>query len=517
MFFKSIRWRLQIWYCLILLGVLGGFGFTAYRLESGRQFRRIDDDLHRRVNGLLNAIDLPFRGPGPDDPGFGGPDQPGEPPETERPPPGRRNRRLPWGGGDRISERLEDFALPPRLSALFDEGNMNGYYYVIWTVDGKELTHSTNTPTGGVLFPQFKPGNEDGPPGQRAPAPYRGEGPRPPQPARMRGVYREVSMFARGEVVLVGRSVAPELAELRQTAWTFVAAGGVILLFGLAGGWWLACRAIRPIEEISAAAVKISAGDLSRRINVAETESELGRLASVLNSTFTRLEKAFVQQQQFTADAAHELRTPVSVMLTQTQTSLNRERGAPEYRATIEACQRSAQRMRRLIESLLQLARIDAGEETMNRSPFDLARTVADCLELVRPLAANRNIAIRTAFNSAECLGDSERLGQVITNLLTNAVHHNNEGGELRIATHREGHFAVVEVADDGPGIAPEHLPHVFDRFYRVDSARTTSQGRSGLGLAISKAIIDAQGGIIEVVSEEGKGTTFTVRVPAAA
>src|SRR5204862_5783999 len=128
--------------------------------------------------------------------------------------------------------------------------------------------------------------------------------------------------------------------------------GGCILLVGLAGGWWLATGAIRPIEGISATAAKISAGDLSQRIDVAETESELGRLAGVLNSTFARLETAFAQQQQFTSDAAHELRTPVSVILTQTQAALARERPAAEYREIIEACQRAAQRMRRLIESL---------------------------------------------------------------------------------------------------------------------------------------------------------------------
>ena len=129
-------------------------------------------------------------------------------------------------------------------------------------------------------------------------------------------------------------------------------------------------------------------------------------------------------------------------------------------------------------------------------------------------MAENRHIIIQAELSGAECVGDSERVAQVITNLLTNAVHYNNENGEIRIITRREGNFAVVEVGDNGPGIAPEHLPHVFDRFYRVDSARTSSQGRSGLGLAISNSIVQAHGGSMEVASEEGKGTTFTVRLP---
>ena len=133
---------------------------------------------------------------------------------------------------------------------------------------------------------------------------------------------------------------------------------------------------------------------MSQRINTAETESELGQLAAVLNSTFARLDAAFAQQKQFASDAAHELRTPVTVVLTQTQTALNRERTAPEYRETVEACQRAAQRMRRLIESLLELARLDAGQEVLKRLRFDFSKTISDCAELVKPLADERGVKI---------------------------------------------------------------------------------------------------------------------------
>src|SRR6185503_11200869 len=217
-------------------------------------------------------------------------------------------------------------------------------------------------------------------------------------------------------------------------AWWLVVAGGAVLVLGLAGGWWLATRAIRPIDDISATAVKIAGGDLSRRISAAETDDELGRLAGVLNSAFARLEAAFGQQARFTADASHELRTPVSVILTQTQTALGRERNAAEYRETIEACQRAAQRMRQLIESLLELARLDAGQEPIQRERFDLSRTVRECVELVRPLAVDRSVQIHCDLSPVECLGDANRLGQVVTNLLSNAVHFNHERGEIRVS-----------------------------------------------------------------------------------
>ena len=329
----------------------------------------------------------------------------------------------------------------------------------------------------------------------------------------MRGTLREVTLATpSGEIILVGRSIAPELRELRQTALKLAGSGAIILFFGLAGGWWFVSRALRPIENISAAAVKISAGDLSQRINVAEAESELGKLASVLNSTFARLDAAFAQQKQFASDAAHELRTPVSVMLTQTQTALNRERTAPEYRETLEACQRAAQRMRKLIGALLELARLDAGQEQMKRLRFDFSRTVADCVELVKPLAEESGIKVFTELSPLEITGDAGRLAQVATNLLTNAIQYNRPKGEVRVKLASQGGLAIFTVSDTGNGISREDLPHVFKRFYRGDKSRTG--GNTGLGLAISRAIVEAHGGAIEVSSVEDAGTTFTVRLP---
>jgi heavy metal sensor kinase len=316
-----------------------------------------------------------------------------------------------------------------------------------------------------------------------------------------------------GYVILVGRYIAPELEALHYYLLKQLGLGALILSLGLSFGWSVTDRAIKPIENISATAVKISAGDLSQRINVAEAESELGQLVSVLNSTFARLETAFAQQQQFTSDAAHELRTPVSVMLTQTQTALNRERSAAEYRETLEACQRASQRMRKLIESLLELARLDAGQEQMKRLKFDLSQAARNCIELIRPLADERSIKIHCELSPLECVGDSERIAQVITNLLTNAIQYNQAGGEMRLLVQSQNGMTMLAVSNTGRGIPAEDLPHIFERFYRADQSRTS--GNTGLGLAISKAIVEAHGGTIEVSSKPNVGTTFTVRLPA--
>jgi signal transduction histidine kinase len=482
--FKSIRWRLQLWYGLILVVVLAGFGFTAHQLERGRQLKDIDNELQHRIGVVATAL---WPSP-PHEPDFAG--QPFESPPPDWPKfessPGSDARRRP-------PQMLVKFRLPLRQAVFFDESDINGFYYAVWNSDGKELARSTNAPA-------------------ELPALSHAPSPGPPSP-QMRGVRREIFViFPRGETILVGRSIAPELKVLHLNALKLAGVGGIILLLGLGGGWWISSRAIRPIEDIGATAAKISAGDLSQRINVAEAESELGQLAVVLNSTFARLETAFAQQQQFTADAAHELRTPVSVMLTQTQTALTRERSVSEYRETVEACQRASQRMRRLIESLLELARLDAGQEPMKRLKFNLSQTVWDCVELVRPLAAERGVKIHCDLPAVDGHGDAERLAQVVTNLLANAIQYNKAGGEVRISTKLQGSMILLAVSDTGPGISSEDLPHVFERFYRADQSR--SSGQTGLGLAISKAIIEAHGGTIEVVSKPGTGTTFTVVLP---
>jgi heavy metal sensor kinase len=340
------------------------------------------------------------------------------------------------------------------------------------------------------------------------------------QPAsriRLRGTLRELWQFTPpGESIVVGRSITPELANSRQLALVLSGLGGAVLILGLAGGWWLATRAIRPIDDISAAAARIATGDLSHRINSAHTDNELGQLAGVLNSTFDRLEAAFARQQQFTADASHELRTPIAVILSQTQATLARGRNPAEYREALEACQRAAQRMRLLTESLLTLARLDAGRETAKRERVDLGQIARGCVELLEPLARERGITIRCELATTDCPGDSERLAQVITNLLSNAILHNRSDGEVRVTSRREKDSVLLVVADSGPGIPVEDLPRLFERFYRVDKSRTGVTGGTGLGLAICKVIVDAHGGTLEVASAPGQGSTFTLRLPAA-
>ena len=490
MIFHSIRWRLQIWHGLILLLVLTGFGLTAYRLQYANEMRRVDQELQQHLSPLMEAMRRPPPG------GPGGPGRPG----------GQRPRRIEDERGDHPGSPRRpaegEFAPPldlwlgPNRAAMF-EGDTNAFYYVIWLRDGREWNHSAAA-SSETPFPE--------PLQERKLS----------STSRMRGSLRELYDFTPpGECILVGRSVEPELDALHQLALGLGSLGGVVLLMGLAGGWWLATRAISPIDDISAAASMISGGDLSHRINTENTDNELGQLASVLNSTFARLEASFIRQQQFTADASHELRTPVAVILSQTQATLAHERNPNEYRETLEACQRAAQRMRALTESLLVLARIDAGQETSKRERIDLSHLALEYADLLSPLAKEHHVEIRTDLRTSECLAQPQQLAQVISNILTNAILYNNRGGRATISTRLEQEWAILSVADTGPGIQAEHLQKVFERFYRADKSRSGATAGAGLGLAISKAIIKSHGGEIKVTTELGVGSVFTVSLPA--
>jgi signal transduction histidine kinase len=437
MILKSIRWRLQAWHGLLLVLVLTGFGFTAYHLTWDNQLRRIDQELNQRLMGLLRPHPPGHRPEGPPGPGEEGHPRPEHRPE----------------GMDLFGAREA-----VKQAAAAELTQTNTYYYVLWGRDGTVDAQSAGAP-GDVPVPT---GNDLE---QQPPIDNPGPGPRPPSPpiTRTRGSLREMFRFLpRGECILAGRSLTPDLAALHRLGLWLTMAGTGVLLLGLAGGWWLASRAIRPIEEISSTAVKIADGDLSHRINAADTESELGRLATVLNSTFARLEAAFAQQARFTADASHELRTPVAVILNQTQSALTRERPGAEYREALEACQRAAQRMRALTESLLELARLDAGQATMKRESCDLAHVAQDSVQLVRPLAQEAGVQIESQLAGTDCLADPELLARVVVNLLNNAIQYNQRGGTVRVSTTANNGTAVLEVTDTGPGIPAEDLPHIF-------------------------------------------------------
>jgi two-component system OmpR family sensor kinase len=392
-----------------------------------------------------------------------------------------------------MTNRLEEILSDPGLFGSESEG---GFYAIVWFPDGRERTRSANAPADLPGPSRIQEVRDD----------------------RLRGSFREVLHFTpRGECLLVGRDISQDLLVLRHFAWTLVGACAGLLLLGLSGGWWISSRTLRPIADISAAAARIAGGDLSQRIETRSAGSELDRLTFVLNETFARLEAAFTRQTRFTADAAHELRTPVSVILTHVQNGLSSGCPNEEHRAAFEASHRAAQRMRKLIESLLALARIDSGSAGLEHGPCDLSQIAGETLAVLSPLADREGIALTTDLKPAPCQGNAEQLGQVVCNLVSNAINYNRPGGSIQVVCMTAGSNIVLAISDTGQGISAEDLPHLFERFYRVDKVRSSTTGRTGLGLAICKAIVEAHGGTLKVSSTLGQGSTFTVHLPTSA
>jgi two-component system OmpR family sensor kinase len=282
----------------------------------------------------------------------------------------------------------------------------------------------------------------------------------------------------------------------------------------LAVGWWIAGRAIAPLERFHRTASLVSSQRLGERVDSRGLDRELSELAQVLNAMLDRLDEAFAKQQQFTADASHELRTPLAVWMSQAELALSRPRSDTEYRAALETCLRSGARMKRLIEDLLQLARGDQGRELLDRQPADLHDLAKQAVDSFLPLAQKHQVRLQLAGTSVVAWIDRDGMRQVLDNLLSNAIQYNRAGGTVTVTSGREGPWAQWLVSDTGPGIAEEHLPRLFDRFYRADPSRSRQVGGSGLGLAICRQWVEAHGGSIEATSRVGEGTTMQVRIP---
>jgi heavy metal sensor kinase len=493
--FRSLRWRLLAWHAGILVLTVAGFGAALYYRIRQVRLGEVDAELRAAARTLEGILALP---PPP-------PRDEGPPPFRDRPPPRPDDRDRPPPPRDRPDPRPDRhlervLTLPPSHRPGGEDADAP-LYFVVWQ-GGGEVFKVSNLPPE-VVVPPYDP-RTAGEPGRLE--------------LRQRGDFREAVLSGpRRTQVLVGRSVRRELGELTSLAWQLALIGAGVLVVGLAGGLLLSGRAVRPIARMSATAASISATNLNRRIDLKGVDSELGKLATVLNDMFARLEAAFERQTRFTADASHELRTPLTVIHSNAELALSRPRAPEEYQETLDTCVRASRRMKSVIEGLLTLARADAGKLELRRQPLDLGELVRDAAELLGPLAAKKGAALSVQAPTLKTTGDAGRLSQVVTNLVSNAINYNRTGGRVSVVLSGDGREAILTVADTGCGIPEADRPHIFERFYRVDKARSREQGGNGLGLAICKSIVEGLGGSIGFTSEPERGTTFVVRLPLAA
>ncbi len=323
----------------------------------------------------------------------------------------------------------------------------------------------------------------------------------------------------RGEiigVIEVAQSLEDVNSNLRRLASLFI--GGIFasVVLAVAGGALLAQNALSPIDRMTQTAHGITrAGDLTRRLEQGKNQDEVGRLAATFNEMLGRIEELFRSQQRFVSDVSHELRSPLTAI--RGNLDLLRRGAADDPKArrqAIVAIDAEAERMQRLVTDLLLLARADEGIK-IQKELIELDTVMLDVYRQAQLIAGGVRVCLGSE-DQAQVMGDRDRLKQLLLNLVDNAVKYTPSGGEVTLSLERDTQWVRVSVADTGMGIPADDLPKIFDRFYRVDKARSREQGGSGLGLAIAKWIADAHDGRIEVKSDVGKGTTFTIWLPLA-
>ncbi len=315
-------------------------------------------------------------------------------------------------------------------------------------------------------------------------------------------------------VVQVGVSRQDSDDLLRILAIALAVTAPVALIIATVGGYLLARRALNPVAEITMMASQINADDLHARLDLALPDDEVGRLATTFDAMLARIDSAFEQQRRFTADAAHELRTPLSLLRGQVDLALSRPRSAAEYRGALRGIEGDLERMTGLVSTLLSLARAENGKLPLEFAKVEVGAVVGVVLDQYRPGANLSGIDLVNESSEVVVDADEDLLIQVFVNLMDNSLHHSKSGDRITIGCRKEEQSARIWVADTGSGIPQEQLLRIFDPFYRVDSGRSREHGGVGLGLSICKAITEAHGGVISIQSQLQQGTRVEVRIP---
>jgi heavy metal sensor kinase len=388
---------------------------------------------------------------------------------------------------------------PPWSGVHEEEGG--GHWLEVWSPDGRLLLRDGTT--GAVSL---------GPAPEAASLGRHDRQTLPAGPVRL--LAEQVAFGGRPFLLRVAVSEA-STRELVRQMWLEVRLLSLAVLgAGALGGLWIARRSLAPLGRLADGAQRITAVQLHERLAVEGGIHELDQLATAFNDTLARLEDSFERLRRFTADVSHELRTPLTALRTVGEVALRGEHDAAGYREVIGSMLEEVDRLTRLTDELLTLARADAGEARLRDEPLDLGELARDVAAYVSVLAEEKAQSLEVDAPPVPVRGDRTLLRQALVNLVVNAVKYAPERTRIRIGTRRHGDGALVEVTDEGPGIAPEHHPRLFERFYRVDKSRSRELGGTGLGLALVKWSAEAHGGRVELDSDVGRGSTFRIVLP---
>ena len=336
------------------------------------------------------------------------------------------------------------------------------------------------------------------------------------QGAPLRFLSQNIEVAGHAYAVQVAAPLHEVQEGLRDLIWILLATAPLVLALASLGGYWMSQRALAPVDAITLEAKAIGAHNLSQRLAVPKTGDELQRLSETLNEMIGRLDEAFQRITRFTADASHELRTPLALMRTTAELALRGQQPEQEYRESLEQILSELERTSHLVENLLLIARADSGGSQIRSSEIDLTQAVREACLQAAPLFQAKHIKFESDLPDRPIAvqGDAQALRRLFLILIDNAVKYTPSDRSVKVSAHETSNTAVVTVTDTGIGILPEDLPHIFERFYRVDKARSREQGGAGLGLSIGRWIVEAHGGRINIESEASRGTTVHVSLP---
>lgn len=469
----SVRTRLTLWYTGVLALVLIAFSVGVYALLAGRLYQRLDAGVQTTIEGIARLFVHEFA-------------------EGESEP-------------QAIHSALTENYYPNQAAAIFDA---QGHLLAEKTLPNNpraELPAGFLSSAEDNRFFTLPSKGNDGEDGIRV-------------------AIRKVIASPENKtyLIVVSQAIDPLTEELEFLRAIFLTAVPIALLLAALGGWFLARKSLMPVVAMSESARRISAENLEQRLPVSNPRDELGRLAATFNELLTRLQGSFSQQRQFMADASHELRTPLHVMRTAAEVTLEqprREEG--EYREALSIINDQTRRLTRIVEDLFTLARADAGQRELEPRNFYLDELVAETARAAAVLAARKRVRIELdQAPETPYRGDEALLRQMLLNLLDNAVKHTPAGGQVKLHLGRTDSAHSIVVSDTGTGIPAEAQPHIFERFYRADKARTretngNSNGGAGLGLSIAQWIAQAHGGSLILQHSNQTGSAFRILLPA--
>ena len=459
---RSIGFRLAAWYFLVFAAGILAFSLISWFAMRASLYGAIDDGLRDRADSLavfLQEISL-----------------------------------LPGNG---MEEELQEHALPAPGGNLFQVRDRTGK----WRFRSRPLKASgipLEAPAN-LSAPRFENGVAEG------------------RPVRL--FSKTVVIGGAPYAIQVAAVTTEEMTALNSFRAMLLLAAPLLLITATIGGYWLSRRALAPVDQITQAAQRISLDNLDDRLRVPQTRDELQRLSQTLNEMLSRLQGSVRRMAQFTADASHELRTPIALIRTTAEVAVRRTRTAEEYRQALDEILQEAEQTSGVVESLMLLARADSGNIQLVRAPADLATILSASAEAGEKLARAAGVAFSALLPDSHfpVYADALALRRVLLILVDNAAKYTPPGGWIKIEAGCRDGCAVVSVADSGIGIARDDLPHIFDRFWRADKARSRDQGGAGLGLSIARSIVTGHGGTIDVESQPGKGSTFRLILPLEA